>query len=448
MSTPTEPTPDLADDLADDGDFDAFAVKDAMFGAGVVDDPYPKFHELRRECPVTSGSISSQFGVAGPDSVLFEESEQYSAFSYADVSTVLKDGESYSSSWYNKSLGVIIGQTILEMDAPRHQRFRMLLQGAFTKPEVERWESGFIRDIVNSYIDRFAADGSADLSTDFAFHYPIEVTAVSAGLPTDHIDEFYRQTALLTNVGVSEELRLQASRDLEALVQPLIDQRRLEPGNDLISVLVQAQFAEAANEEERHLSDQEIVAFLRLLVPAGAQTTYRAMTTLLFGLLTHPDQLDAVRADRSLIPQAIEEGIRWEVPLTINGRITTSDVELGGCPIAAGKVVNIGLGAANRDPERWEDPDEFDIFRKFRPHVGFGAGPHICLGIHLARTELRVALECLFDRLQDLRLDPDAPPPIVTGLGLRTAPHLPVLFTPEPGRSTPEPGPSTQEAGS
>ena len=354
-------------------------------------------------------------------------------FGYDDIARVLKDAETFSSSWYRPSLGVVIGETILQMDPPRHHRFRMLLQPAFTKPEIERWETDFIRAIVNRYIDRFAGAGRADLSTDFAFHYPIEVTAVSAGLPVDHLDDFYRQTAMLTNVAIPAELRHRASRDLAALVQPLIDARRREPGRDLISVLARARIteAEAGSDGERELSDQEIVAFLRLLVPAGAQTTYRALTTLLFGLLTHPEQLDAVRQDRSLIPQTVEEGIRWEVPLTISGRIAGRDVELSGCPIEAGKVVNLAVGAANRDPSRWDRPDEFDIFRPPRPHLGFGAGPHLCLGIHLARAELRIAVESLLGRLDGLRLDPDAPAPELTGLGMRTAPSLPVAFTPE-----------------
>jgi cytochrome P450 len=419
----------------DRDDFDPFAVKDEMFGAGTVDDPYPRFGELQRRCPVVEGSLSGQFGVAGPDSLLFAEDDQYSVFGYDDIARVLKDTETFSSSWYRPSLGVVIGETILQMDPPRHHRFRMLLQPAFTKPEIERWETEFIRDIVNRYIDRFAAAGRADLSQDFAFHYPIEVTAVSAGLPVDHLDDFYRQTAMLTNVAIPAELRHQASRDLAALVQPLIDARRRDPGRDLISVLAHARLtdseAEVGSEDERELSDPEIVAFLRLLVPAGAQTTYRALTTLLFGLLTHPEQLDAVREDRSLIPQAVEEGIRWEVPLTISGRVASKDVELSGCPIESGKVVNLAVGAANRDPSRWDRPDEFDIFRPARPHLGFGAGPHLCLGIHLARAELRIALESLLDRLDGLSLDPGQPAPRLTGLGMRTAPSLPVVFTPE-----------------
>jgi cytochrome P450 len=412
-------------------DFDPFAVKDEMFGAGVIDDPYPRFGELQRQCPVAAGSVSSKFGVPGADTMLFAEEDQYAVFGYDDVARAFKDGETFSSSWYRPSLGEVIGETILEMDPPRHHRFRMLLQPAFTKPEIERWEADFIRDIVNRHIDRFAAAGRADLSKDFAFHYPIEVTAVSAGLPVDHLDDFYRQTAMLTNVAVPTELRHQASRDLAALVQPLIDARRRVPSRDLISVLVEARFTEAESEEERALSDDEIVAFLRLLVPAGAQTTYRALTTLLFGLLTHPDQLEAVRRDRSLIPQAVEEGVRWEVPLTISGRVATRDVELSGCPIEAGKVVNLAVGAANRDPSRWDRPDEFDIFRPARPHLGFGAGAHLCLGIHLARAELRTALESLLDRLEGLRLDPRQPAPQLTGLGMRTALALPVVFTPE-----------------
>jgi cytochrome P450 len=412
-------------------DPDPFASKDRFFGVGVVDDPYPRWAELQSQCPVHHGSVSGQFGMTGPDNLLFPDETYWSAYTYDAVDDVLRRSEAFSSSWYHNSLGEVIGRTILEMDPPEHHRFRMLLQPAFTKREMDAWEQRFIRDIVNRYIDRFAAVGKADLSTDFAFHYPIEVTAVAAGLPVSDLAAFYRHTALLTNIAVSREERGRASADLGAMVQKLIEVRRHDPQKDLISILTQATFEEAEDARRRKLSDDEIVSFMRLLVPAGAQTTYRAMTTLLFGLLMHLDQLDAVRQDRSLIPRAVEEAVRWEVPLTATGRDIVVDTEIAGQPVPAGCHVGVALGAANRDPSRWEDPHEFDIHRPSRPHLGFGSGPHLCLGIHLARTELRVALECLLDRLADLRLDPDAPAPSISGLGARTAAHLPVVFTPQ-----------------
>lgn len=410
---------------------DAFAAKDGLNGIGVMGDPYPRLAELRARCPVHAGSVSARFDLPGADRLLFPEEEQATVYSFAGADQVLRDpGTTFSSSWYHPSLGEVIGRTILEMDPPDHRRFRSLLQQAFTRREMARWERDFVRDIVNGYIDRFASAGRADLAADFAFHYPINVIAVAAGLPVDDLPVFYRHTALLTNVAVSREERLAASRDLGELVRRQIEARRAEPADDLIGLLVRAHLADEDwdGRSERELTDDEIVAFLRLLVPAGAQTTYRAITNLLYGLLSHPDQLEAVRADRSLLPRAVEEGLRWEVPLLAVGRTAIRDTVVDGCPIKAGTHVNVPVGAGNRDPARWERPDEFDIFRPPVGHLGFGAGPHVCLGIHFARMEMRLALDLLLDRLPNLRLDPDDPCEGITGLGLRTAVRLPVVF--------------------
>ena len=220
-----------------------------------------------------------------------------------------------------------------------------------------------------------------------------------------------------------------AGERLGALVLGLIAERRLSPRRDLISALIQAEFSEEADPDRRRLSDEEIVAFLRLLVPAGAQTTYRALTNLLVGLLTHPDQLQAVTADRSLIPQAVEESLRWEVPLTMVLRTATTDSAIAGCPVHADEVIDISIGAANHDPTRWDDPHEFDIFRPAQLHHGFGSGPHTCLGIHMARMELRVAINLVLDLLPNVRLDPDATgATTIHGVIIRGAYELPVVW--------------------
>ena len=154
---------------------------------------------------------------------------------------------------------------------------------------------------------------------------------------------------------------------------------------------------------------------MRLLLPAGVETTYRSLGNLLFALLSDPAQLAAIRADRSLLPQAIEEGVRWEPPLLTITRVATRDTELGGVPIPAGSTVMPMLGAANRQEDRYPDPDTFDIFRQARGHLGWGHGVHVCLGMHLARLEMRTAINLLLDRLPNLRLDPDGDDPHIRG---------------------------------
>ena len=406
-----------------------FTAKDRLLGIGLGLDPHPRLRELREERGVHPGSVSGQFGAVGPDNYLVPDDRQVTVYRFDLVERVFRDPERFSSSYNAAPLREVIGRTILEMDPPDHQRYRMLIQGAFTKKEMERWEREFVRDIVAGALDRLVPLGRGDLARDFAFHYPITVTAVAAGLPVEDVPTFYEQAALLTNVAVPLDKRLRASADLGAMVERLIVERRREPRDDLISLLAHAELPGSDGGPPERLSDEEIVAFMRLLVPAGAQTTYRTLTNLLYALLTRPDQLDAVRRDRSLVPKAIEEGLRWEPPLIFFGRTATVDTEIAGCPVAAGTAVNVCVAAANRTPDRWPEPDEFDILRPTLAHMSFGQGNHICLGIHFARMELRVALELILDKLPGLRLDPEHAEHVgVDGLIARTAVSLPCVW--------------------
>ena len=215
-----------------------------------------------------------------------------------------------------------------------------------------------------------------------------------------------------------------ASAALRDYFAAVLDERRKNPADDLISELVHVEL------DGQRLDDEEIYSFLRLLLPAGVETTYRASGNLLFGLLTHPDQLNAVREDRSLIPQAFEESLRWEPPVAVVLRRAMESTELAGVPIEGGADVALMLGGANRDHRKYENPDEFNIFRKERQHVGFGFGVHVCMGMHLARMETRIALEAILDRLDDLKLDPAPGQDIrIEGLAFRSPVSLPVSFT-------------------
>lgn len=412
-------------------------IKDAFFGHGIVGDPFPRLAEMRAKCPVHQGSLPDYFDMVGPENILFGDTPQVTVFTYDGIERVFKDHESFSAKWYQPSLGPTIGRTILEMDPPEHGRYRRLIQGALTRKEMERWEREFVREIVDSFIDTFIDKGRADLVSEFAIQYPLRVLVSACALPDSDVDTFYRWAALLTNVGISEDLRLRTADEFGAYLQAAVDDRRDHPGGgDLVSLLVNARFTEAEAEAQGgkdRLTDEEIVSFLRLLLPAGAQTTYRTLCNLMVGLFNHPDQLAAVQADHSLIPQAIEEGLRWQPPLLSFGRVATCPAVIEGTEIEAGTIINLPVGVADRDPGRWEDPDEFDIFRPARPNLAFGSGNHVCLGIHFARMELRVALEQLLARLPDLRLDPDAGDVAVTGLGARSPDVVPVVFGPASG---------------
>jgi cytochrome P450 len=344
-------------------------------------------------------------------------------YRHEEVQQMLRDNETFSSAIIIDAFGDALGKHVmLGMDEPEHGRHRTLVSKAFSQKALARWEHELVGQVANELIDRFADRGHADLRSEFTFPYPTQIIASLLGLPREDYPQFQRWSVALLSILFERDRGLAASEALREYFVPILADRRQEPREDLISGLAQAEI------DGERLSDEEIFSFLRLLLPAGVETTYRSLGNLLLGLLSNPDQLDAVRADRSLIPQAIEEAIRWEPPLLTITRVATRDTELGGVSIPAGSAVMPVLGAANRQEDRYPDPDRFDIFRQPRAHIGFGHGVHVCLGMHLARLEMRVALNLLFDRLPNLRLDPDGNDPHIRGQVFRSPTSIPVLF--------------------
>ena len=398
----------LFDDLEDFGSFD-----DAV--SGDTRDPYSDLAARRREGPVQRLETST---------MPHEESKPvFLVYRYDEVERVLKDNDTFSSSIILAFFGEALGKHVmLGMDEPEHRRHRALVASAFTQKALARREHDLVERVANELIDRFAGRGHAELVREFTFPYPTQIIAGLLGLPREDHAQFQRWSISLLSITVNRERAIAAAEALRQYFIPILAERRAAPRDDLISHLAQAEI------EGEKLSDEEIFSFLRLLLPAGVETTYRSLGNLLFGLLSNPDQLEAVRSDRSLIPQAIEEAVRWEPPLLSITRVAARDTELAGMPVPAGAAVMPILGSANRDETRWEDADRFDVFRPQKPHIGFGIGTHVCLGMHLARMEMRVALELLFDRLPDLRLDPKGDDPHVRGGVFRSPTSLPVLF--------------------
>jgi cytochrome P450 len=398
----------LFDDLEDFGSFDDVV-------SGDVRDPYTELARLRREEPVQRIDMSG---------MPHEESKPvFIVYRYEEVQQMLRDNETFSSAIIIDAFGDVLGRHVmLGMDEPEHGRHRSLVSKAFSQKALARWEDELVGKVGNELIDQFADRGSADLVKEFTFPYPTQIIAGLLGLPREDYPQFQRWSISLLSFTVNPERGRAASKALQEYFTPILAARRQQPREDLISALA------AAEIDGEQLSDEEIFSFLRLLLPAGVETTYRSLGNMLFGLLSSPDQLDAIRADRSLLPQAIEEAVRWEPPLLTITRVASRDTELGGVKIPAGSSVMPMLGAANRQDERFPDPNRFDIFRSQRAHIGFGHGVHVCLGMHLARLEMRVALNLLLDRLPNLRLDPDGDDPHIRGQVFRSPTSLPVLF--------------------
>jgi cytochrome P450 len=411
------------DPTADD-DYDPFKLFNEANGAGRVENPYPDFVAMRRDTPVAELDLRAMFGIGEDEDTEIDlpENSVWTVNTFDTVQAVLRDGEAFSSKGYEDVMGMVFGHSILEMDEPEHHTYRGLIQQAFTRKAMERWETDVIGPAVHGLIDGFAAEGRADLVSELTFPFPFEVIADQLVLPEDDKPRFHRMATELISVQVDMDRALGASTALHEYFSQIIAMRREAPMQDLISVLAQAEL------DGQQLTDDEIIAFLRLLLSAGAETTYRSSSNLLYGLLTHPEQLEAVQADRSLLPQAIEEALRWEPPLLTIMRTATGTVELAGQELHEGDTVVINIGSANHDETRWENPDQFDIFREQVPHIAFASGVHMCLGIHLARMETMVVMNAVLDRLPNLRVDPDAEPPYITGMVFRAPPALPVVF--------------------
>jgi cytochrome P450 len=400
--------------------FDPFELEDNISGS--IRDPYPALAELRRQSPVHVGPIDIGEGAEEPD---LSRPQPVTVLGFDEAVAVLRDNETFSSTVYEGIMGAVMGRTILQMDEPEHRLHRAMVSPTFRSKVLERWEGDLVQRVVDELIDGFADRGSADLVQELTFNFPVQVIAQILGLPREDFPTFQRWAIAITSVASNWDRGVAASAALRDYFAAVLDERRHAPADDLISDLLTTEV------EGRRLDDEEIYSFLRLLLPAGVETTYRASGNLLYGLLTNPDQLQAVKDDRSLVSAAFEESIRWEPPVTVILRRATRDTDIAGVPVEKGADVALLLGAANRDERKYEHPDQFDLFRTSRQSVGFGFGVHVCLGMHLARMEVRVAFNTLFDRLPDMRLDVQPGQDLhIKGMAFRSPIALPIAFTP------------------
>lgn len=374
-----------------------------------VRDPYPMFAAMRRNERIARVEVEGQ---------VF-----HIVLRYDDVAHVLRDPETFSSSIMREVMGPVMGRTILEMNGRTHTVHRSLVSGAFRPQAIERYAKMLVEPLVDECITAIQRNRPrAELVSQLTSHYPLTVIARLLGVPISDYDQFQKWSLDLIGYRATRpEPGLAASRALKAFLAPIIEQRRQQPEEDLISELL------AAEVEGERLSQDDIFGFLLLLLPAGAETTFRLLGNVLFALLSHPEQLEEVRHDRTQLNWALEETLRWEPPLLGTARATTHAVSLGGVEIPARAKVSAMVGPANRDEDHYPDPDRFDIHRHADDHLSFGLGKHFCLGYHLARLEVLTAVNALLDRLPNLRLDPEQEY-WIRGVSFRSPNQLPVLF--------------------
>jgi cytochrome P450 len=347
-----------------------------------------------------------------------EQLNAWCVYGYQDVHGIISDAKTFS----NKTAplaAVQIDESYVEgdmtqMDPPENLKYRKLISGAFSRKVVADLESR-LTAITSELLDVIAEKGEADLVADLAYPLPVIVIAELLGIPANDRELLigHSRKIIETLNGfsfLSEEAQDSVDYAVEQF-QPLLEymrdqvaERREHPRNDVLSNLVMAEV------DGERLTDNEVVNLANFVLGAGHIPATLMIGNTVLCLDANPEQFARVREDRSLVPGAIEETLRTLSPSATLSRRTTADVELSGVRIPAEQMVLPWLGAANRDPRKFDQPDVFDVTRNPNSHLGFGYGAHFCIGSHLARLEGRVALNQLMDRFPALRIDPDQPP--------------------------------------
>ena len=386
----------------------------------VIADPYPLLRELRETAPVHKSGISDFW-------VLTRFDDCRAALRDQRLGSPEPGEEAPSLLAASRSPRPDGVRSLLFLNPPDHTRIRSLVSRAFTPRRVEHLRP-VVQAMTEELLDQVAEAGECDLIDALAFPLPANVISELVGVPVADRDWL---RPLVSDLAATLEPNRQpgeverseaASAKVNEYLNDLIDRRRADPADDLLSGLI------AASDGEDRLTQPEVAVTVSLIYAAGFETTMNLIGNMVHTLMRHPDQLARLRADRSLVPSAVDEVLRFEPPVQIDGRYARADTEVGGHVIPAGHGVLTLLGAANRDPAAVDDPDRFDVRRSEVPLLAFGSGIHYCLGAALARLEGQVVLEALLDRFGTWTpLDDN--PPWKRRLTLRGLASLPVAFS-------------------
>ena len=399
-----------------------------MLDPKVRANPYPYYAALRRESPVHR---------IRPELPLFALSR------FADVEFVLHHSEVFSSTAFrmlfqgglsvSPNSGALAGHRLIDspmmisVDPPDHMRLRGIVNRGFTPRRIAALEPR-LRALAEDFVAKTTARGEMDLVADLSIPFPVTVIAELLGIEPDERERF-KHWSDATVIGLSgaakdftrEEVN-QAADEMADYIERIAAERRARPQDDLISQLVSAEGGDA-------LSPGEVLSFVFLLLVAGNETTTNLIGNAMRALLAHPEQLARVAAQPDLIPQMLEEALRYESPILGLPRLARETMDLPSGPVVEGSILMVLFGSANRDEQHFPDAERFDIHRRPTGHVAFGHGIHFCLGAALARLEGRIAFETLFAHCRDLRLATDEVP-MIDSLALRGPKTLPLRFEP------------------
>jgi cytochrome P450 len=315
------------------------------------------------------------------------------------------------------------GRSLFSMTGEEHRLHRALVSAAFTSAAIDRYERALMLPEVARILDRIAArSDSVDLVHEFTEIFPISVIVRILGMPPEDDRKFKQWAEELVSYDWQPEIAMKASREFENYLLPVVEERRSTPGEDVISRLATAMV------EGKRLGDIEIVSFLRILFPAGADTTFRALGNLILTVLNDRALRARLTAEPDLIPDAVDESLRWEPPIGVYPRFVPKDVEWRGAFIAADTRLLLGVSSANRDPRAFDHPDRFEPERRAKRITSFGGGIHYCVGALLAKREMIFGLSALLARFPNLDLVEGAAPRIA-GPVLRGPEALPVRLS-------------------
>lgn len=410
--------------------------------AGNMDDPYPLYAKHREKGSVYDGDLVAELGVPSMVAGRSGERRVFCFLEHETISKALLDNDTFSSEIYEEAFGGVMGEkVVLFLKGDEHRRFRNRLLQVLSPVSLKRLTDNQFNPIIRGFVKQMADKGNkAELMADFILDFPIRLVYELFGLPKDDkqaMDDFNTNALVMVLGGMVDlskpEETMERIKNAAEAGQKLYDQilnaveQRVAnndvEGDDLIAQLLRLE------EEGEKLTPHDIASFLRPTLAAAGETTSRAFANFIALLLEHPETLEKVRNDRSLIPAAMNEAMRYEGAVSIIPRVTLKDTEVGGIKIPAGSGINMLVGAANRDPAVHENPEVFDIdVKRKKQSMTFGFGAHMCQGMPLARIEMESALNAIFDMLPNIRMDPDADYEGIRGVQFRSPSAIPVIW--------------------
>ncbi len=391
----------------------------AAIGAsiGVEDlerDPYPIYARLREEAPAA----------------FVESVGLWLLTRWDDVQHVVKSPDTFTAETDPSTLNRTFGKNLLGSEGAYHRRVRSIIQPWFRHQAIGHFPDEVVAPVAHDLVDGFAGQGEVELVTQFAEPLSARVLRRAMGLHDIDEDTLRRWFAELAQGAANFEgdpakqrVADAASAEVDQTVQPILDRLEAAPDDTLLSSMLHTEV------DGERLSREEIQSNLKVMIVGGLQAATDLISISLWALLSHPEQAARVAADPDLVAQAVEEGARWHSPVGTSTRQTTADTEVAGVPLEKGALVAAVVASANRDGRYWERPDDYDIDGHRKPHLAFAGGAHVCVGALLGRYEARTGLRVLFERLPDLRLDPDRPA-VLTGWEFRSPEHVHLHFDP------------------